>query len=139
MLQCFVKPKPNQKWVKKGATCQSFIRKEITCYRIGTLEIIQKISTKVIDYIVGFINIKDKYLVQYITSQHCCFGIYIHISGHTLNLKCHTQDSRWTGKWESGLVCILFRIEMGKPSDDENDEMIQHLVKNCVPSKWKIT
>ena len=37
MLQCFVKPKPNQKWVKKGATCQSFIQKEITCYRIGTL------------------------------------------------------------------------------------------------------
>ena len=37
MLQCFVKPKPNQKWVKKGATGQSFIRKEITCYRIGTL------------------------------------------------------------------------------------------------------
>ena len=26
-----------QKWVKKGATGQSFIRKEITSYRIGTL------------------------------------------------------------------------------------------------------
>ena len=37
MLQCFVKPKPNQKWVKKGATGQSFIRKEITTYRIATL------------------------------------------------------------------------------------------------------
>ena len=28
-----------QKWVKKGATSQSFIRKEITTYRIGTLTI----------------------------------------------------------------------------------------------------
>ena len=28
------KPKVSE---KKGATCQSFIRKEITCYRIGTL------------------------------------------------------------------------------------------------------
>ena len=25
--------------MKKGATCQSFIRKEITTYRIGTLEV----------------------------------------------------------------------------------------------------
>ena len=37
--------KPHQKWVKKGATCQSFIRKEITCYRIGTLDQFAKQNT----------------------------------------------------------------------------------------------
>ena len=33
-----------QKWVKKGATGQSFIRKEITTYRIGTLVAIVEIN-----------------------------------------------------------------------------------------------
>ena len=45
MLQCFVcSPIPKVR-EKKGATGQSFIRKEITSYRIGTLVIMYLLST----------------------------------------------------------------------------------------------
>ena len=71
MLQCFVCSLIPKVREKKGATGQSFIRKEITSYRIGTLVIMYLLSTHCL------LNIAVCHFFTVVQEMTCCNVLYV--------------------------------------------------------------
>ena len=70
MLQCFVCSLIPKVSVKKGATGQSFIQKEITSHRIGTLVNTEFLYSLLGDAIIFFLNLPNLQI---------CIHIWVHI------------------------------------------------------------